>query len=681
MYAADKSKNPETVRLTLRRLVQRLVDVCNAIEYAHSRGVLHRDLKPGNIMLGKYGETLVVDWGLAKTGSKTSAYKFSDEATFVPSSGDTSNETRLGTVVGTPAYMSPEQAEGDPDALGPASDVYSLGATLYSILTGQPPVPRLPRQEIILRVMKGQIEDPGKVNPDAPRALVAVCKKAMSLAPKDRYPTATDLAQDLELWLADEPVSAYQEPFVDRMMRAVRRHRTLVTSTTAVLLTALVALLALNVQTNRKNRELAVARDEAQASEQRAVDQRDRAEKNLKLAQSLSITLWSVAEEELSVIPSAEVVAVRRKFTEAAYSGLKQLLTSSPDNYELMYEYARVARVSSNLLRFYSEMDKAQTRLDESLEWQLKIPEDKRLPKYKSYLAQTYREISTLIAALGKLTEARAEIAKGRAIAEELRQLDSLDPGYKRDMAMLDLEEGGIDGDQLITNAALDKLRRAANTLRELALSPKKERNDSALWCLTLARQIKINLDGGRTDEAIRTADSVLETLSPELEKNPKDNNLLIAVLRAHTWKAEALAVANKDLDTAKVLAAKATAMCRALLKQREAPAYQRSICETLRVEAQIARLQGDPDAADQYLRESKEVMEKLLASSDLPVHHELLALTLDQYALLKKSLNEIEAAKQFWKDAIEQQTQACKMSPESKLSEHILALITANAK
>src|SRR5439155_13907672 len=114
------------------------------IQYAHDRGVLHRDLKPGNIMLGKYGETLVVDWGLAKpigkTGDHPSGAASSDEPELQPHSMSGTAETIQGSAIGTPQYMSPEQAAGRLDKLGPASDIYSLGATLFCVLTGQAPI-------------------------------------------------------------------------------------------------------------------------------------------------------------------------------------------------------------------------------------------------------------------------------------------------------------------------------------------------------------------------------------------------------------------------------------------------------------------------------------------------------------------------------------------------------------
>jgi tRNA A-37 threonylcarbamoyl transferase component Bud32 len=129
-FHADKSVQDDPGRrsLDLRKLLRRFTDVCNAIDYAHSRGILHRDIKPGNIIVGKHGETLVVDWGLAKALGRTEPRADSGEQALLPSSANGTAETLPGSALGTPAYMSPEQAVGDLGRLGPRSDVYSLGA-------------------------------------------------------------------------------------------------------------------------------------------------------------------------------------------------------------------------------------------------------------------------------------------------------------------------------------------------------------------------------------------------------------------------------------------------------------------------------------------------------------------------------------------------------------------------
>ncbi len=237
----ERDRDPGRRRLELRELLRRFLDVCNAMAYAHSRGVIHRDLKPANILLGQYGETLVVDWGLAKPLNRPEPAPDGEELPLAPS-GSGSAETLPGSAVGTPQYMSPEQAAGRLDRLGPASDVYSLGATLYSLLTGRAPVESRSIVEILDQVQRGEFPPPRQVNPWIPRALEAICLRAMALRPEDRYGSPAALAGDIERWLADEPVSAYAEPWPARLGRWARRHRSAVVA--AGLLLAAVAVIA-----------------------------------------------------------------------------------------------------------------------------------------------------------------------------------------------------------------------------------------------------------------------------------------------------------------------------------------------------------------------------------------------------------------------------------------------------
>jgi serine/threonine-protein kinase len=178
---ADATRSPE---LEFRGLLTRFVAVCNTVAYAHSRGVIHRDLKPANIMLGPYGETLVVDWGLAKPlskGARAEDDPEKQEPTLLPQLTAEGMETQTGAALGTPAYMSPEQALGRLDQLGPASDIYSLGATLSSILTGCPPIESQDKLEVLRRAQRGEVLPPRQVKPDVPPALDAICRKAMAL--------------------------------------------------------------------------------------------------------------------------------------------------------------------------------------------------------------------------------------------------------------------------------------------------------------------------------------------------------------------------------------------------------------------------------------------------------------------------------------------------------------------
>ena len=205
-HAADApSRNPSERRLALRQLLTRFVAACNTVAYAHSRGIIHRDLKPANIMLGSYGETLVVDWGLATTSG--------------------SSLTQTGSALGTPAFMSPEQATGRLAEIGPASDVYSLGATLFALLTGKAPFDGLELGALFDWLERGVVMPPRAVNASVSRPLDAICLKAMSGEPSQRYATAVELANDIEHWLADEPVAVYREPALTQAVRFAKRHR------------------------------------------------------------------------------------------------------------------------------------------------------------------------------------------------------------------------------------------------------------------------------------------------------------------------------------------------------------------------------------------------------------------------------------------------------------------------
>lgn len=277
---AAASQHPGERSVEFRKLLDRFVAVCNAVAYAHSRGVIHRDLKPANVMLGNYGETLVVDWGLARLVERAEGTAEAGEPTIhlaMSGAGD-SELTQMGRALGTPAYMSPEQAAGKLDCLGPASDVYSLGASLYYLLAGEAPFRDTDLGLVLAQVEEGRFPAPGLKRPGVPVALEAVCLKAMALRPNDRYPSARALADDVEHWLADEAVAAYAEPLAARLGRWVRRHRGLVVTGAAAAAVALTVVISWGLVTTAgeqqaRERDLrAVAEEEKIRAEERQVE-------------------------------------------------------------------------------------------------------------------------------------------------------------------------------------------------------------------------------------------------------------------------------------------------------------------------------------------------------------------------------------------------------------------------
>jgi serine/threonine protein kinase len=248
--------DPGRRSLALRKLLRRFVDVCNAIEYAHTRGVIHRDIKPANVIVGRHGETLVVDWGLAKAVGRAVPGAASAERTLMPSSASGSAETLPGSAMGTPSYMSPEQATGDLEHLGPRSDVYSLGATLYCLLTGRAAFQGEDPGAILRAVQAGDFPTPRSIEPAIDRPLEAVCLRAMALKAGDRYATPRALADDIERWQADEPVTAWREPFSHRAGRWARRNRSRLMAASAAALMAMVGLAAVLAVQTRANARL-----------------------------------------------------------------------------------------------------------------------------------------------------------------------------------------------------------------------------------------------------------------------------------------------------------------------------------------------------------------------------------------------------------------------------------------
>ncbi len=311
-------------QLAYNRLLRQFIAICQAVGFAHEKGVLHRDLKPKNVMIGEFGETLVLDWGLAKlvdligeqmissdrsnrttsdseqftddepsdvatilteesqhpgaamdsadhvppsyssmevtqdhspksftaTGlgadklvSKMASSKSYNASTFTATGQrpvqtgmrSAGSQTLMGQVMGTPAYMSPEQALGQIDELDHRSDIYSLGGILYKILTNKQPVGRGQVKDVLQKVIQGLIPPPRGIDSTIPKALEAICLKAMSQDKSARYSRALGLAADVEAWLADEPVAAYPDPWHARLRRWSKRHRTLMISSSATL--------------------------------------------------------------------------------------------------------------------------------------------------------------------------------------------------------------------------------------------------------------------------------------------------------------------------------------------------------------------------------------------------------------------------------------------------------------
>jgi serine/threonine protein kinase len=229
------------------RLLDIFTHICQAVAFAHSHGVIHRDLKPENVMIGAFGEVQIMDWGLVKL---VGGMDRGNDPTFIHSEGEHPEATLEGQVAGTPLYMAPEQARGEIDRLDQRSDVYSLGAILYRILTRQQYVSG-PDVGTILELVKTKQPTPphrfrnGKRR--VPRELSAICMKAMAKEQDERYQTVQEMIDDLDNFERGLPVSVYRPPLLTRIARCCHRHPVISMSITTALGFGIVMLAATSI--------------------------------------------------------------------------------------------------------------------------------------------------------------------------------------------------------------------------------------------------------------------------------------------------------------------------------------------------------------------------------------------------------------------------------------------------
>jgi serine/threonine protein kinase len=572
----DRKRGSLGTDRAFRALLQRFKSACTTVGYAHSRGVLHRDIKPANIMLGPFDETLVLDWGLGKIIASDDAEVAGEHEreARLPSPGSDELErltikshtppgrcasppnppfTRGGQyggpartlsppyeggqggffgrgpracasqslsaletceVIGTPGFMSPEQHAGQWEKVGRASDIYGLGATLYVLLTGRTPFEGRSPGEIASKVDRGEFTPPREVKPAIPRPLEAICLKAMAKAPEDRYTSAIDLAGDLENWMVNEPVSAWSEPWSVRARRWTGRNRTLVTTGAVAALLVVMALIAIVVQQDRSNRNLAARNEELRQV-------RARAEKRVRLALNAIDQFRGAVADNPKLKYQPEFAQLRQDLLRAPQEFYRQLKQDIEESQDTSPEaWAGLAKVVLGLAQITGEIDSRPNAIRAYQEGVGILdrlfsgrPDD---PTLRILQAGALLQLARLQSEEGKLPEAVNNNERAREILERLI-------GQRPEDANLRLELGRAYDQLGLTRLDAERFERA----REILEAPESDKAEGTRHHLYLAMVYNhlgmMRRKAGSLDQALAFYERALRLQEHLVREQPND--------------------------------------------------------------------------------------------------------------------------------------------------------------
>jgi serine/threonine-protein kinase len=672
----DPHRDPGERSLALRELLGRFVAVCNALAYAHACGVLHRDIKNQNIMLGEYGETLVVDWGLAKVLNQPEG-----EATLAerPVQAGSGSETALGQVVGTPAFMPPEQAEGRLDQMGPRSDVFALGATLYSLLTGEAPYGG---PDILAQARRAEVVPARQRKRSVPAALEAVCAKAMEKNPEDRYQTARALAEDVQRWLGNEPVSAYREPLLERARRWGRRNRSLVAAGVVLLVATVVGLgLGLWAVAQEKARtdqalERALEAEEeartnlaqaeanlkrALAAETKANANLKQAEANLKLAKDAVDQCFNVAKEH-PLFQQPRMEKARKLLLQQTLPFYQNFRSQRPGDRGLQREEAGqwfrvgyIELVLGRLAQARTAYEKARDLYDQLV---LAHPD---VPEYRGGQASTLYNLGFLLRDLGERTEGLKELQQARDIQARLVNDHPREPWYQNELARTHNTLGTVLRDLRKRQEALEEYQQA----RALGSKLVKDHPNVLQYQNDLARthnNLGVLLrDLGKHEEALKEYRQARDVQARLVKARPDVPLYQQDLSRTHNNLGILLHSLGEPQEAVKELQLARDLQARLVKDHPELPGCQNELARTLHNLGMLLAAVGKPEEALKEYRQACDLKGKLVAAhpeapeyqADLAGTHLVLGLLLRDRGQPEEALKEYERARDLQRSLV----------------------------
>jgi serine/threonine protein kinase len=420
LHAEGPAVKPATFFETyeFRQQLQNVIAVCNIVAYAHEQGVIHRDIKPANIIPGPFGEVLLLDWGLAKVAGETA----DDPLSLSQEVGNVDPlETREGQVLGTPAFASPEQLLGRTDDVTFLSDVYSLGATMFVLLTGSISSGSSAFHEHLNRLKHGQRFSVHEQNPSIPAALEAICRHAMEIDPHDRYGSALQLADDLNHYLSGEAVSVLRDPALVRLGRWVRRRPGLAAASATGILLASLAGMGGSAVLGQKNQEL-------RSSNEKLVEAiEDSRAANVHTLRALRTLFDDVVTQKLG--SQTELTEVDREFLKRIRQQYEIFASLKGNSVESRAIRAEGLQRSGMIMSQLGEEQESRQQLDAAAVMYEHLLEETNETEYRRQLAVTLFDIGMSMQNSGELNAAEQTAERGIMV---------LDPILKESSAMTD---------------------------------------------------------------------------------------------------------------------------------------------------------------------------------------------------------------------------------------------------
>eukprot|EP00913_Durusdinium_trenchii_P035318 g33048.t1 len=628
------------------RLVQ---TIAQAVHYAHQQGIVHRDLKPANVLIDQAGQPRITDFGLAKRID------------------DDQGMTQAGQVLGTPGYMPPEQANGDSNAVGPHSDVYSLGAVLYALLIGRPPFHAATVMETLDQVRNREPVALRQFNPAIDKDLETICLKCLEKEPQSRYSTAEQLSDELLRFLDGRPIIARPLSRPAKTWRWCKR-KPVLASLSALLLGAVGALIVGFVLLMASHRRETEARAEAEKSF-----------RNQTAAVHTFFTHVSQSKELLKGTPGTQ--KLRQQLLEQARNYYKEFVEQHANDESLRADLAKAHANLGFIEAVIGEKEKAVAALLLAIDIYQQLADDNpAIVKYRSELAEAYGNLGAVHRQTGQPEESLAALRKSLKLSKQVVADEPANPEHAADLAAgytsvgtACYETGKITEALAAQNAAraiYEKLVRdePANSRYQLGLS-------ETFNAISTVKFVK-----GESDAALKLLQKSVAIRRKLVEENRDDVELLRSLVIG-SFNLGVSAYQVRKLDVA--LAAYEQAVDNGERLVRENPAVPEYQAVLVRVYSAVGLLYGQlkrPDDAKAAYQQGIGIGERLVARfPDVEEHHTILATIYNNFAVLYGQSGRLADALLLHQKARDSQEQLVRANPEVPEHGNQLTMTCAN--